>query len=214
MLLFSLFITLCFADPWSIAVGPSVSLSKLQTLDRSYDGAVGINSHIFYDLEAVKLRMSSYWHWSFAHDSKISFRDTTVTGEGQMRSFSLSPSLFWYWHKSDRKNFYYSSIGPSWSLHSLVYENPTIRGDDFSAYQKITYEGRGLIFSFGLEIHFDKEYWGAHTVYLETTLNYYKAKNLQVIGGTKTEVETLDTVHNPSELDETVIGFHIGLSIL
>lgn len=194
------------SDHFTLRAGLSFNLNQIHT-DRLIDNTeleddgrpedetktagLGFVTSIAYRFDNWEFAIAGDVLFGLIKDVSFNYNSSnTIRGGGHFRLVSIGPQIKYYTPFSvlNLANIYVG-FGPSWSLQTFVFKNPTTTGG-FNDKKRVSFENYGGSIFFGLEEI--KPFKDMHPMFLEVGYSYMHSYKVSILDATNTaEVITL-----------------------
>ncbi|MFZ8933261.1 MAG: hypothetical protein ACO20H_08090 [Bacteriovoracaceae bacterium] len=195
--------------------GVGISVNTVQGKNNTEDTFVGygFNSHFGYRLTKWEFNISSHVFFGKAKGIEFEANNTTIVGNGVLRTVSFGPLIKYITDFTPAKNWhFYVNFGPTWSIKTVKIEEYRTSGGTFKDNYKLTYISRGGIFAFGIEeiLNYKQE----HPVYLEFMYGYFRAHDVSLVDASdNTSVQILATESAGNDIEDHIFMVNFGMTI-
>lgn len=140
---------------------------------------LGFNTSAGYKWSSWEVLANSDVLFGKLNDITFNVSSTPVRGDGSFRVFTLSP-LFRYYspYTAWRRWNFYTSAGPTWSLHTFIINN-NLNNSDFDHKKRISFENRGASLNIGMEEIVP--YKDTHPAFFEIGYSYLRSHQIFIV---------------------------------
>lgn len=171
----------------------------------------GLNTSVGYKWTTWEMLVSSDILFGKLEDMTFQVLNQEVRGDGSFRVFSLSPMIRYYtpytaWNRWS----FYTSAGPTWSLHTFIIKNQT-NGTDFDHKKRLSFENRGGSINVGIEEIVP--YKETHPAFFEVGYSYMRSHRIFVVDATNFKDAITLKKHASRDFSGHYFIFRLGITL-